>query len=175
MRRTTAFLAFFLVILAISYGQTVALVFHAASPSLARSVAEEIQTGALDRLYEEGFIVTSTGSTAVGPPPVLSDLLAEARLGLVDWLLVLELPEVAEAKAGEGPSRLDYSLVRVGDGSVLAKGEALAPKASDPGFADPERRLRALGEVAAKAALLALGRLFFDSGVGGLELSWNGG
>lgn len=145
-----------LVLAGAARAETVDLAVRFLGEPIEASVSQEVETGALDLLFSEGFIVTTVSGILPAKDENLGILMKGARGGLADWLLLLDARLAAGAKATSAPASLHWRLYRLGDGIAVQEGELLSPLATDPGFADPVKRMRALGAAAAKAALATL-------------------
>ena len=136
--------------------QTVDLVWRYSGDPVAKSVIAELETGALDLFFSEGLIVTTAGTVLPIRDDDLRGMLSAADEGKAQWLLVFDVSLIPGARPTSPPESISYSLYRVRDGLRTLAGRMAAPRSTDPGFADPVKRMRATGKLAAKAVLSAL-------------------
>jgi hypothetical protein len=156
MARTILALAFGILILPSSFGQTLAVVSHSTNAGGSRSMMVDLETGILDILFSEGLIATTMSASESSGSLDLPRLLGDAREGLVEWILLVDASYDAAANANSLPARLACTLYRVADGrSVILDYPTIpTPRGTDP--ADVSRSLRLLGASVAKEALVVL-------------------
>jgi hypothetical protein len=159
----------------VSGAQTVAVLFHGSGGAPARSVPDEITTGALDMMYSEGLIVTSSSPSSPSGDSWFAASLAEAREGLVEWLLVIDAGFASDGKPGNPPVNLAWSLFRVSDGFLTGKGPVDLVSWIGRIDQDAKRSYRLMGAAAATAALKVIRSPRSQGATGGESMAPNGG
>jgi hypothetical protein len=125
-----------------------------------------LTSGCLSQLFDAGFVVTDAAPTrlprsAWDASGASDPVLPEARAGLVDYVIALyaEWKPSAFHKDVLLPARIEYRLLRVSDGSVLAEGEVEGAVDSEDASAHFESTVSQAGVQAARPCVKLLATL----------------
>ena len=120
-------------------------------------------TGCMNSLFEAGYIATDAvvSRTPRGSWGSADYSLAEARDGSVDYMIAFFVEWVASSfhKDAMMPASVDYRLVRVVDGKVLAEGLVPGPTDSADASSHESRTASQVGNSTAESCLKMLSTL----------------
>lgn len=136
-----------------SAAQSIELAMRLPQASGADPAFGEIESGAMDKFFDAGIVLT-TGMES--PALDIPDLCSKAQTAYIDWLLVLD---VSGAALDPSPSAKAESLVwylyKSKDGRSFGSSKIGLPAASSQ-LSERLDRLRALGDAAATSVLSSL-------------------
>ncbi|MEI6387855.1 MAG: hypothetical protein WCQ50_14575 [Spirochaetota bacterium] len=153
-------IAFLAISLGLASAQTVELQLRCSGKSVPAIAPKEIQTGALDRFFAEGLIVTTSAPAIGDSQEELQATMDASQEGRVDLLLVVSAVWSQGDTALYLPDTFTWTVYRISDRKLLASGTIQTQAEGLPKQTNSVKNYRLVGDSMAKAALPTMRKAF---------------